>query len=224
MSEGCEYLRESWGNGQLALTTQHHALDTEVPSLDDLTASQVEVEGLSAGVLVKDLAVGQATNVTHTDLLARLGGGTSSNLDILNDQAVGEDLLVVLLGLLLLDLLLGGLLLGLFLLGGLLLGSLLLGSLLLRGLLLRGLLLGLLDLLLLLGDRGLLDLGNALGTLGDDHGLLLLLLLILLIGDILIEILAILIIVLIAIEVHVLVFREVVSREVDNAIEKSKKM
>src|SRR5690554_5607207 len=95
-------LRKSRGNGQATLTAQHHALDTEIPTLDDLTAAQVEVEGLSAGVLVKDLAVGQTADVAHTDLLAGLGGSTGTDLDILNDHTVGEDLLVVLLGLLLL--------------------------------------------------------------------------------------------------------------------------
>ena len=53
-----------------------------IPSLDHLTHSDGEDEGLLSG-LVEDLLVGKGTHVLHRALSALDGGATSTNGDIL---------------------------------------------------------------------------------------------------------------------------------------------
>jgi hypothetical protein len=102
---------------KLPLSTDGHAGNTLVPTLDDLTLAEVEDEldreemgqlgglrtgvpgeertyRLSVGVAVKDLAVGKLSDVTHTDLLARLGDGSRAKLGVLDDQTGRKGLLL----------------------------------------------------------------------------------------------------------------------------------
>lgn len=127
-------------HSQLPFTADLHALETLVPTLDDLAGTETEVEGRTAGVGVKLLAVHELADVSHAESLALLGDGSVSDLEVLDDQSAGQGLLLaaLLLGLLgslllLLDRLRG---FGLLLLGSLfslLLGGVRGGSLLLSG-------------------------------------------------------------------------------------------
>ena len=157
---------------QLPLTANFHALQTLIPTLDDLTGTQTEVERRTAGVGVELLAIHELSDVSrdddvksiltaftpakdlpHTQSLALLCNGSITDLEVLNDQAAGQSLLLgaLLLGLLVgLLLLLSGLsgvsLLFLRRLLGLLLGGVGSGSLLLGGRRSRSLRIGLLSL------------------------------------------------------------------------------
>lgn len=156
-----------------SLTLDGHAGDTDIPTLDDLTGTKLEREGLALGVGVKDVTVQELANVSNGNLVAGLGSGTSTDLTVLDGDTTSNLLsdgallggggrsgtsgtLLELLGesnLLVLRLLLLGLLLGLNGGGGLLLSSSLL--VLLLGLLLRSLLGSLLLFLLVIGLDGL---------------------------------------------------------------------
>lgn len=50
--------------GQLPLTTNSHTFNTLVPTLDNLTGTKTEVEWLTAGVGIEDLAVRQLADVS----------------------------------------------------------------------------------------------------------------------------------------------------------------
>jgi hypothetical protein len=51
-------------HGQLPLTTDGHTVQTLVPTLDNLTGTKTEVEGLTAGVGVELLAVLELADVS----------------------------------------------------------------------------------------------------------------------------------------------------------------
>lgn len=152
-------------DGDTTLTTDSHAGDTDVPTLDDLALSELEGERLALLVGVEDLAVLELADVAHSDSVATLGSNTLSELlvvhldstDLLNAESAGG--LVAGGGRALLEVL-GelDLLVGLGLLLGILLG---LNS--------GGIAVVLLELLLLgLGQGGLLSLGR-LGLVGLSH-------------------------------------------------------
>jgi hypothetical protein len=100
---------ESSGDNDSALSSNLHALKTDIPSLDDLTLSKTEGEGLSLGVGVEDLSVLQLSDVAHTELSTVLGDRTVSDLLVLDGDTLdnllgggsGGGLLSLLLGLLL---------------------------------------------------------------------------------------------------------------------------
>lgn len=154
---------EGGRDGDTTLTTDSHAGDTNVPTLDNLTLAELEGEGLALLVGIKDLAVLELADVAHGDNIAALGSNTLSELlvvhldtaDLLHAEGAsglvtrgGRTLLEVLGEL---DLLVGlGLLLGL-------------------GLNSSGVTVVLLELLLLgLGKGGLLSLGG-LGLVSLGH-------------------------------------------------------
>jgi len=64
----CKRSRDS----ESALTSDLHANNTQIPALDNFTASKAKVKRLARDVLVKDLAVLQLSNVTHTNLLQHM--------------------------------------------------------------------------------------------------------------------------------------------------------
>lgn len=154
-------------NGETALSTGGHAGNTDVPTLDDLTTSELEGERLALLVGVEDLAVLKLADVAHGNSVTALGGNTLSKLlvvnldttDLLHAEGAGglvtggSRTLLEVLGELNLLVGLGLLLVGLGLLG--------LNSGSITVVLLQLLLLG-------LGQNGLLLGGLALGALGDQ--------------------------------------------------------
>lgn len=71
---------EGGRDGDTTLTTDSHAGDTNVPTLDDLTLAELEGEGLALLVGIEDLAVLELADVAHGDNVAALGSNTLSEL------------------------------------------------------------------------------------------------------------------------------------------------
>lgn len=82
-------------HGQAALTTDGHTNETLVPTTDDLAAAEDKLERRPGSVGVKLLAILEFTNVSHTELLAGLGTGSFTELDIFDHEAGRECALVV---------------------------------------------------------------------------------------------------------------------------------
>lgn len=89
--EGLGAVGEVGGNGDSALTTDGHAGDTNVPTLDDLASAELEGERLALLVAVKDLAVLlELANVAHADAVATLGCWAGAELLVVNGHAVDD--------------------------------------------------------------------------------------------------------------------------------------
>ena len=58
------HLRESWGNSQATLSTQLHALDTNVPPLDHFAHTDLELERLVAITAAVELLAADLVEVT----------------------------------------------------------------------------------------------------------------------------------------------------------------
>lgn len=71
---------KSGRDGDATLTTDSHAGDTDVPTLDDLTLSELEGERLALLVGVKDLAVLEFADVAHGNDVTALSSNTLSEL------------------------------------------------------------------------------------------------------------------------------------------------
>lgn len=71
---------EGGRDGDTTLTTDSHAGDTNVPTLDNLTLAELEGEGLALLVGIEDLAVLELADVAHGDNVAALGSNTLSEL------------------------------------------------------------------------------------------------------------------------------------------------
>jgi hypothetical protein len=80
------------GDNDSALTTNLHTYQTDIPALDDLTLTQTEGERLSLGVGVKDLAVVEFSNVSHSQLGAVLCDGTCTSFLILDSDTLNNPL------------------------------------------------------------------------------------------------------------------------------------
>lgn len=79
-----------WGTCQSPFFADLHSSDTLVPALDHLSTAELERKWLALCVGVKDFAVCQLANVSHTDLGTLFGDWAIALLLDFDDQSRGK--------------------------------------------------------------------------------------------------------------------------------------
>lgn len=86
-------VRQLRGDGQFAYATDLHAVDTQIPTFNDFTFTQTELEGGAFGVGVEHFVVGEETaEITDSNSFTGFSAGTSTDFHVFVFEARGESL------------------------------------------------------------------------------------------------------------------------------------